>query len=113
MHLLTSSATFTLVSPLKQTTVVVTHLNVTAFYNHTEPAGVIIYDLPIVVHPGSSQTPRLPVDWSLNGIGYSAVKDALGGSLKLDSYAQIGFQVGNFRDSIWFEGKGLGARVRL
>jgi len=113
MHLLTSTATFTLMSPLKQTTVIVTHLDVTAYYNHTEPVGSIIYDLPIAVRPGATKTPRLPVDWSLDSVGYSAVRDALGGSLKLDSKARIGFQVGDFHDNIWFEGTGLGARVQL
>ncbi len=85
MHLFSSTATFTLISPLPHSTMYITHINATAFYNHTEPVGSILYNLPFAVPPGAAQTPRLPVDWDLGTVGYDAVKSALGGRLKLDA----------------------------
>ena len=113
MHLISSTATFTLLSPLAKTTLFITSINATAFYNHTDPVGVILYHLPFAVPPGPSQTPRLPVDWSIGGTGYDAVRDALGGSLKLDAKADVGIRVGLYEVVVWFVGGGIGAQVRL
>lgn len=112
-HLLSSSATFTLASPLKYNTVYIEHINATAFYNHTEPIGRIIYDLPIAAKPGLSQTPKLPVDWSLGSVGYDKIRKALGGTLKLDASAMVTIRVGEWREKIWYVGEGIGASVRL
>lgn len=73
----------------------------------------MLYDLPFKVPPGASTTPRLPVDWTIDGVGFEAVKKALGGTLKLDAMAYVGIRVGKWEDRIWFRGRGLGARVRL
>lgn len=125
MHLLTSSATFLLLSPLHHSTLVITHLNATAFYrpSPTEPAdpvGDIIYDERLAVPPLEDtdggqgwETPRLPVDWSLGGVGYGAVKKALGGTLKLEARADVGVGIGRWRESVWYQGKGLGVRIRI
>jgi hypothetical protein len=113
MHLLTSTATFKLLSPLQRTTIFVTYLNVTAYYNHTEPTAHIDYDEAVAIPPGLTETPRLPVDWSLGSIGYEKLRDALGGTLKLDSKAIVGLSIGHFETQLWYEGKGIGAHVRL
>jgi len=113
MHLLTSSATFTLLSPLPHSTIYITYINATAFYNHTDPVGTILYDLPIAVPPGATQTPRLPVDWSLDSGGYEAVKQALGGTLKLDAKAMVRVRVGRWEERVWFTGGGIGAKIRI
>ena len=63
--------------------------------------------------PGASTSPRLPVDWSLGGVGYDAVKQAIGGTLKLEATAEVGVGVGRWTQSVWFKGKGIGARVSL
>lgn len=112
-HLLSSSATFTLASPLKYNTVYIEHINATALYNHTEAIGQIVYDLPIAAKPGLSQTPRLPVDWSLGSVGYDKIRKALGGTLKLDASATVTVRVGEWREKIWYVGQGIGASVRL
>ncbi|CAN8103283.1 unnamed protein product [Discula destructiva] len=112
-HLLSSSATFTLASPLQYNTVYIDHINATAFYNHTEPVGRIVYDLPIAAAPGLSHTPKLPVDWSVGSIGRDKVKQALGGGLKLDASADVVVRVGSWREKVWFVGRGIGAGVRL
>ncbi|KAL9080950.1 MAG: hypothetical protein Q9159_007470 [Coniocarpon cinnabarinum] len=77
MHLVSSSADFVLMSPLTQTTIDIMHLNATAFY-HGEAVGQIEYDGVLEVPPGESETPRLPVEWSLGSVGYEAIKNALG-----------------------------------
>ncbi|KAK3706732.1 hypothetical protein LTR37_012576 [Vermiconidia calcicola] len=116
-HLLTSTATFTLLSPLRHSTVYVENINATAFYKG-EDVGNILYDLPFAVPPvdedGNGITsPYLPVDWSLGSVGYEAVKRALGGSLKLAAEAEVGVRLGEWRERVWFRGSGIAARVRL
>lgn len=111
-HLLTSTATLTLLSPLPHTALYITSIDATAYYNHTLPVGRVVYDLPFKVPPGVSTTPHLPVDWTLDGVGFEAVKKALGGDLKLDAEAVIGIRVGLWQEKIWFKGKGVGAKVR-
>ncbi|KZF25733.1 hypothetical protein L228DRAFT_280953 [Xylona heveae TC161] len=113
MHLLTSTATFVLLSPLPHTTLYITHIDATAFYNHTEPVGRIVYNYPIAIPPGISQTPRLPVTWNLNSVGYDAVRRTLGGSLKLDAKAVLGVRIGEWGTTVWFQGGGIGAKIRL
>ena len=73
----------------------------------------MLYDLPFEVPPGASTTPRLPVDWGLGGVGYDAVKKALGGGLKLDARANVKVGIGKWRGELWYEGRGLGATIRL
>lgn len=75
--------------------------------------GSIDYDLPFEVPPGVSLTPRLPVDWSLGSVGYEAVKEALGGKLKVEAEAKVGIRVGRWREKVWYEGRGIGARVSI
>ncbi|KAF2840749.1 hypothetical protein M501DRAFT_930160 [Patellaria atrata CBS 101060] len=112
MHLLTSTALFHLLSPLRTTTIYLTSLNATAYYE-SHPAGHILYNLPFAVPPGLSESPRLPVDWNLGSVGYDAVRKALGGTLKLDAFAEAGVRIGMWREEVWVRTKGVGARVRL
>lgn len=113
MHLISSTATFILLSPLPHTTLYITSVAATAFYNHTEPVGTIDYAYQFAVPPGASKSPNLPVQWSLGGAGYDAVRDALGGTLKLDAKADVGVRVGEWTQQVWFEGGGIGASIRL
>lgn len=46
-------------------------------------------------------------------MGLGAVKEALGGRLVLDAWAEVGVRVGTWAERIWFEGRGLGAGVSL
>ncbi|USW58563.1 hypothetical protein Slin15195_G118820 [Septoria linicola] len=128
MHLLSSSATFLLLSPLSHSTLLITSLNATAYYNDDpasnpglgDPVGDIIHDELISVPPVSETpekegflTPKLPVDWSLGSVGYGAVRRALGGTLKLSARAEVGVGVGRWRERVWYQGGGLGVRIRL
>lgn len=112
-HIFSSTATFTLVSPFQYNTVYIDSVNATALYNHTEPLGVIDYDLPFAAPPGASQTPKLPVDWSLDSVGYQKLREALGGQLKLDAQAVVGIRIGQWRETVWYTGRGIGASVRI
>jgi hypothetical protein len=112
-HILSSTATFTLFSPLQHNTLYIDRINATAFYNHTEPMGRIEHEYPLAVPPGTSQTPKLPVEWSLDSVGYEKLRQALGGQLKLDAKAVVAVRLGAWTETVWFEGKGIGAGVRL
>ncbi|GAB1313036.1 regulator of (H+)-ATPase in vacuolar membrane [Madurella fahalii] len=112
-HILSSTATFTLVSPLTTNTLYIDAVNATAFYNHTEPIGRIEYNLPFAAPPGSSQTPRLPVEWSVDSVGYGKLREALGGRMKLDARAVVWVRLGRWTERVWYVGRGIGAGVRL
>ncbi|KAF6816857.1 pre-rRNA processing protein [Colletotrichum sojae] len=112
-HVFSSTATFTLASPLTYNTIYVDWVNATAFYNHTESVGRIVYDLPFAAPPGTSTTPRLPVDWHIGSVGYDAVRKAIGGALQLDAMANVTVRIGNWKETIWYEGQGIGASIRL
>jgi hypothetical protein len=119
MHLLSSTAAFTLLSPFKQTTIYITTINATAFYQPEDPeleesaVGKILYDGSFAVGPGESHSPRLPVDWDLGGVGYEAVRRALGGTLKVRAEADVGVRIGKYAVKVWFKGRGIGAGVKL
>lgn len=107
MHLFSSTATFILVSPLA---FFVNSIVAYAYYNGSE-IGTIEYEYPFKIEPGENLTPRLPVAWGNNALG--TIRDALGGTLKLDAKAYMEVTMGRWRENLWFEGKGLGAKIRL
>jgi len=88
----------------------VMNIAATASYNGTQ-IGTIDWDYPFKVEAGENTTPKLPVDWGLEGL--KVVRDALGGGLKLDARADVGVRIGNWNERIWYEGKGIGAKIKL
>ncbi|KYK55733.1 hypothetical protein DCS_07697 [Drechmeria coniospora] len=112
-HLLSSTATFMLASPLRRDTAHIEHINATAFYNHTEPVGEILHEEPFDAPPGISQTPRLSVEWSTSHVGFDKLKEALGGTLELDAVADVTVRLGNWVEKVKYEGKGIGAKISL
>jgi hypothetical protein len=112
-HILSSTAAFTLASPLRHDTVYIEYINATAFYNHTEPVGRIIHEEIFEVPPGLSQTPKLPVEWSADHVGFDKLKQALGGNLKLDAVADVTVRLGYWAETVHYVGAGIGARVSL
>lgn len=112
-HLISSTAQFTLFSPLKHNTLYLETINATAYYNGTEPVGRMEYDLPFRVPPGTSQTPKLPVDWTVGSVGYDSLKKALGGKLKLDGRGTFGVRLEEWTETIWYVGTGIGASVTI
>ncbi|KAJ6108098.1 hypothetical protein N7523_009421 [Penicillium sp. IBT 18751x] len=113
IHIFTSTAEFTLFSPMTDMSIQITSLNATALYDENEPIGRISYDLPFEVPPGISHTPRMPVDLVLDGIGYDALRKALGQSLLVDAVATVGFKLENYEDVVSYNGSGIGAKVRF
>lgn len=111
-HVFSSTATFTLVSPFEYNTLLLEYVNATAYYNHTEPVGHIEYDESFAVPPGATKTPRLPVEWSVGSVGYEAVRRALGGTLELDAKANVTIRLGQYRETVWYIGRGIGASIR-
>lgn len=107
-----STAVFTLLSPLPST-LFITSIDADAFYNHTEPVGRIKYDVPFAAPPGTSQTPRLPVELNLGGVGHDALKKALGGTLEMDAEAKVGVRLDEYSTDLFYVGKGIGAKVRI
>lgn len=112
-HFFSSTATFTVVSPLQHNTMYIDFVNATALYNHTEEVGQILHELPFQAPPGKSTTPQLPVHWSIGSVGYDAIRSAIGGRLKLDAYANVDVRLGNWRESVWYIGRGIGASVKI
>ena len=119
MHLFTSTATFLLLSPLHHSTLYITSINATAFYQ-SDPVGRILYETPFAVPPVEDTpdqegflTPSLPVEWSLGSIGYGAVRRALGGTLKLSAKADVGVRLGLFSEKLWFQGGAIGTKVKI
>jgi hypothetical protein len=121
MHLLSSTATFELSSPLTATSIYITCLNATAFYKDDPVGTIIIPELDpadpdyyeIEIPPGDSKTDRLPVTWNLGSVGYEAVRKALGGTLKLRAVATAGVRIGEWHEEVWIVGGGIGAGVKL
>ncbi|KAL4889001.1 hypothetical protein BDV59DRAFT_122716 [Aspergillus ambiguus] len=113
LHLWSSTAEFTLSSPFPNTTMEITSIEANASYQEHEQVGKIHYYRPFKVPPGLSRTPRLPVELNVNGVGYDALKRALGGSLQLDAVAKVGVRIQRYSDSIVYYGEGITSRVQL
>lgn len=112
-HVFTSTASFVLASPLHYNTIYVDFVNATAFYNHTEAIGQILFDESFAAPPGLTDTPRMPVTWDASSVGYDKLREALGGRLKLDATADVTLRMGNWAETVHYEGKGIGAKVRI
>lgn len=116
-HLLSSTAQFALLSPLhlrsRFHTIFIDSIKGTAYYNQTEAIGTMDYKYPFKVEPGETLSPRIPVQWSLDSVGYDKLKKALGGGLVLDAVADVEVRLGAWKEKIWFKGGGIGASVRL
>ncbi|KAL1960225.1 hypothetical protein VTO42DRAFT_8768 [Malbranchea cinnamomea] len=113
VHLWSSTAVFTLLSPLRATTIFITSIDATAFYKRDKAVGRIQYKLPFAVPPALSRTPRLPVELDFGGTGYEALKRALGGTLKLDAVADVGVMLGDYEDLLFYQGEAIGVKVRI
>lgn len=55
----------------------------------------------------------MPVDLDMGGVGYDALRKALGQSLEMDAVAKVGVLIGNYMDVILYHGKGIVAKVRI
>ncbi|KAL6234197.1 hypothetical protein BDW75DRAFT_212950 [Aspergillus navahoensis] len=113
LHLWSSTAEFTLFSPLNHTILEVTSIDAQAFYEHDHEVGAINYSIFFSIPPGLSHSPRLPVELDLSGIGYDAVKRAVGGTLDLDTVAKVGVRIEKYIDTVHYRGKVIKANIKL
>ncbi|RDW57138.1 uncharacterized protein DSM5745_11536 [Aspergillus mulundensis] len=113
LHLWSSTAEFALFSPLNHTILEITSIEAQAFYEHDHEVGAINYYTAFSIPPGLSHSPRLPVELNLSGIGYDAVKRAVGGTLDLDTVAKVGVRIENYNNTVNYHGKGIKAKVKL
>jgi hypothetical protein len=107
MHIFSSTASFLLSSPFALS---ITSIEASALHNGTE-IGSINYEYPFDLAKGITESPRLPVEWALDGLG--TVREALGGSLKLDAMANVSVKIGSWAERVWYEGHGIGAKIKL
>ena len=107
MHILSSTASFLLSSPFALS---ITNIAASAFHNGSE-IGTIDYPYPFDLKQGVTETPRLPVVWALDGLG--TVREALGGSLKVDALANVSVKIGEWSEHVWYRGHGIGAKIKL
>ena len=110
---MSSTVEFVLFSPLPRTVVEVIWVNATAFYGQAERIGHIYCRRPFYIPPGISNSPRLPVDLDLGGVGHSALRKALGSTLEISAVTEVGVRIGNYTDIITYRGKGISAHVRI
>jgi len=112
LHLLSSTGTFILDNPISNIPIYILSINGTASHEGTL-LGTIDYHLPMNIPPGVSESSKVPVSWTLRGVGYDILRRAVGGVLKVDAVAVCEVQVGKWTERIRFEGGGIGAFVRL
>lgn len=115
MHLLSSTAEFLVRNPFDSSMIMIRKFNGTAMYNGSVVAE-IDHQIPFAVNPGDdgyTLSPRIPVDWSLGSVGYEALKKALGGQLAVDAVADCEVGIEDYVANIHYDGKGIGAKVRL
>jgi hypothetical protein len=116
MHIISSTADFVLANPLLHDRLTILVVNATAKYNGSE-LGSIYYDKPFMLRPGAegtTNTPRLPVDWSFGSIAYDALKKALGGKLEVHAEAYCTLAIGNLvAEVLYNSSKAIPAGIRL
>ncbi|KAJ5614311.1 hypothetical protein N7528_007965 [Penicillium herquei] len=112
VHLWSSTAEFTLFSPLTSTSITITSIHAVAFYKEDEPVGRINHQEPFNIPPGVSQTPRLPIDLVLGGGAYDALRRALGRSMAMDTVAKVGIKIGDYENVVVYRGKGIEASIK-
>ncbi|OLL22552.1 hypothetical protein NEOLI_000755 [Neolecta irregularis DAH-3] len=112
-HLLTSSATFGFHNPFQTTPIMIKEIDGTAYYNGSI-TGTMQYDLPFAIDPGTiSESPKLPVKWASDSIGYRAIRDALGGTLKLDGQAVVNISIGKFSLQLNITAASIDSHIRI
>jgi hypothetical protein len=116
MHVLSSTADFLIRNPLPYDSIIINTLDGVAIYNGST-IGTINYERKFLIGPGergSTLTPKFPVDWNFGGVGYGAMRKAIGGQLKIYAQAQCNLSIGNLRMEVLYNGSDpVGAHVRF
>ncbi|KAK6351715.1 hypothetical protein TWF718_004862 [Orbilia javanica] len=112
LHVLGSTGSFELRNPFQKDTIFISDINGVATYNGTV-LGTLDYEYQIAIPPGLSETPKLPVQWTLKGVGYDILMKAAGGVLRIDAKAECNVRIGQWEERLKFHGSGIGASVHL
>lgn len=115
MHMFSSKADFLVANPLPHNGIVIHVLDGAALYNGSV-LGTINYGGKFVINPGSggeTLSPRLPVVWSLESVGYGVMRKALGGKLKIRAQAEAELSIGRLRMKVFYNAsEAVGAHIR-
>ncbi|KAK6509981.1 hypothetical protein TWF481_004695 [Arthrobotrys musiformis] len=112
LHVFSSTGSFELRNPFQKDTLFISSIDGVATYNNTV-LGTMDYEYQIAIPPGLSETPNIPVKWTLKGVGYDILKRAAGGILKIDAQAECNVRIGRWEERLKFHGSGIGAHVHL
>ncbi|KAK6499204.1 hypothetical protein TWF506_003832 [Arthrobotrys conoides] len=112
LHVLGSTGSFELRNPFQRNTIFISNISGVATHNGTA-LGMLDYGYQIAIPPGLSETPKLPVQWTLRGVGYDILVKAAGGILKIDAKAECNVRIGRWEERLKFHGSGIGAHVHL
>jgi hypothetical protein len=110
IHLLSSTAQFTLLNPLS-TPLSILSLAANATYQSTLVGSILEPDLNYECPLGESTTDKLAVE--VGDVGYGVIRRALGGELNVDAVAEVVIGVGGWRGRVFYKAWGLGAKIRL
>ena len=113
-HVLSSSAVFVVRNPCRNGTVTIESIFATAYYNGTVIGNIDVDDFGWVIVPGVSNSPYLPVNFSLSDVTRELLKKALGRTLYIDAFARVGFSIDNLEDVYFnYTASGVGSNIRL
>ncbi|KAG0637671.1 hypothetical protein HOY80DRAFT_245779 [Tuber brumale] len=104
IYLISSTADFLVNNPLRKDKVTVEAINGTAKYKGNE-LGEIESSKPFAIKPaveGRTTTPRIPVRWKFGGVGYEAMRRALGGRLAVHAEALCLVRVGKLQMEVFY-----------
>ncbi|KAF3214304.1 hypothetical protein TWF191_009818 [Orbilia oligospora] len=112
LHVLGSTGSFELRNPFQSDTIYISNIVGIATHNGTT-LGMLDYEYQIAIPAGLWETPKLPVQWTLKGVGYDILMKAAGGVLKIDAKAECNVRIGRWEARLKFHGSGIGAHVHL
>ncbi|ANZ77053.1 BA75_04065T0 [Komagataella pastoris] len=112
MHLMSSEIEFTVYNPISNSEAFVLIENAKASYEGTV-LGYIGREQSLIIPPGVSTTPRIPIRYATSGIGADILRKAMNGELKVDAQAVVEFGLQSFKLQLIYHGKGMRSNIRL
>ncbi|CAH2447189.1 Hypothetical protein PP7435_CHR1-1312 [Komagataella phaffii CBS 7435] len=112
MHLMSSEIEFTVYNPISNSEAFVLIQNAKASYEGTV-LGYIGREQSLIIPPGVSTTPRIPIRYATSGIGADILRKAVNGELKVDAQAVVEFGLQSFKLQLIYHGKGMRSNIRL